>query len=378
MLGALINNCTERLPRFSRHGSLILNTAQFNNEVARERIRSTRRSFPFCVITIAIQGRHHRRRRSRMLVRLLHRNLRMTDYKADLGAGTFGVLLVDTPEMGGRAALDRLEQLADKHSLKISMDLRVHDPEGFSLSDDDEDEGDSHQDGQHRRGDDIMARWVRVDGDVQVPAEDPLVPRPGARMAFKRVVDVAGATFGLIATGPIILWAIWSIRRYDKQPALFKQTREGYLGKPFTIYKLRTMVVDAEKSQGALREQSHRDGPAFKIADDPRVTPIGNLLRKTCIDELPQLWNVLKGDMSLVGPRPLPWHESRACRAWQRRRLDIRPGMTCDWQVNKKNIKSFDDWMRLDLRYIDDLGIFRDFGLIARTIAVPMSGRGSE
>jgi lipopolysaccharide/colanic/teichoic acid biosynthesis glycosyltransferase len=136
--------------------------------------------------------------------------------------------------------------------------------------------------------------------------------------------------------------------------------------------------VDAEDSQSELQAQSYRDGPAFKVADDPRVTPVGRPLRKYCIDELPQLWNVLKGEMSLVGPRPLPWHESRACQGWQRRRLEVRPGLTCDWQVDKAKVETFDDWMRLDLRYIDEIGLIRDLRLIARTVAVPIHGRGSE
>jgi lipopolysaccharide/colanic/teichoic acid biosynthesis glycosyltransferase len=373
VIGALITDLKERLPGVGAGDPLLLSADQFHREVARERIRATRRSFPFCVIAIELTHKERRRRRARrLLVRLLHRNLRMTDHKAVLGPGKYGVLLVDTPEMGGRLAMDRIAELAERHGLPVSVCLRVHDPEGFDPGD-----GPSNE-GQRRRGDDPSARWIRVDGDVRVSSEDPLVPRPMLRMVAKRALDIVGAGVGLTVTGPIILAAMYAIRRHDSGPAIYKQTREGHRGKPFTIYKLRTMVVDAEKQQSALRDQSHRDGPAFKIANDPRVTPVGRFLRKTCIDELPQLWNVLKGDMSLVGPRPLPWHESRACSGWQRRRLEVRPGLTCDWQINKAHIKSFDDWMRLDLRYIDELGLFRDLRLIAKTFTVPMSGRGSE
>ncbi|MFK8115561.1 MAG: sugar transferase [Rubripirellula sp.] len=355
---------------------MLLNATEFNREVARERIRATRRSFPFCMIVIELKGSEQLRRRNHMMVRLLHRHLRMTDHKGILGQGKYGILLVDTPEMGGRSALDRLTQLTNRHGLHVTMDLRVHDPSGFRPEDDDDD--DDSGTGLRRRDDEVTAKWIRVDGQVDVTTEDPLVPRPLMRMVAKRSLDILGASAGLVMTGPIIAWAMWRIRKHDSAPAVFKQTREGLRGKPFTIYKLRTMCVDAESSQAALRSHSHRDGPAFKIENDPRVTPIGDFLRKTCIDELPQLWNVLKGDMSLVGPRPLPWHESRACGSWQRRRLDVRPGMTCYWQVDKKSVESFDDWMRLDLRYIDEIGIFRDLGLIAKTVVVPMSGRGSE
>ena len=371
MLG-LFSDLTARLPTMGGRSHLLLNATQFNREVMRERIRATRRSIPFCVLTVEIRGRQQRRRRARVLVRLLHRYLRMTDHKGLIGPGKYGVLLVDTPEMGGRCVLDRLAMLCNQNQIPVSIGLRVHDPEGFDPDDD------GPTDGSRRHDDEPSARWQRINSDVEVSSEDPLVPKPRVRMAIKRSVDIIGASLGLLAFGPVILAAMAAIRRHDGGPAMFKQTREGMAGRPFTIYKLRTMVVDAEKFQSTLREQSHRDGPAFKMAEDPRVTPIGRLLRKTCVDELPQLWNVLKGDMSLVGPRPLPWHESRACQGWHRRRLEVRPGLTCSWQICKSNVESFDDWMRLDLRYIDELNLVRDLQLIAKTVTVPMRGRGSE
>ena len=385
MLGALITDWTERLSASGLHDPLLLSAAAFNREVARERLRATRRTFPFCVLTIEVKATPNRRRQIRTLVRMLHRNLRMTDHKAVLGNGLFGVLLVDTPEMGGRTVIDRLSGLVNAKGLSVTMSLRVHDPNGFSPESDDTPPGDGstrHDDAHHhngrRRGEDRDVRWLPVDGEVQVTSEDPMVPQPKYRMAIKRALDIVGSSVGLVLTSPIVLAAIVAIRRHDGQGAIFTQTREGHRGKPFTIYKLRTMVVDAEESQAELREQSHRDGPAFKISHDPRVTPIGQLLRKTCVDELPQLWNVLKGDMSLVGPRPLPWHESRACDPWHRRRLDVRPGMTCYWQVDKANVESFDDWMRLDLKYLDQFNVVEDLKLIAKTVTVPIMGRGSE
>ena len=194
----------------------------------------------------------------------------------------------------------------------------------------------------------------------------------------KRSVDILGASVGLTLGSPVILGSMLAVKLTSPGEAMFKQTREGLRGRPFTIWKLRTMVVGAEERQADLRKDSHRDGPAFKIKKDPRVTPIGKFLRASCIDELPQLWNVLKGDMSLVGPRPLPWHESRACSAWHRRRLDVKPGMTCLWQVNKAKAKTFDDWMRMDLQYVDGKGFLRDLRLIVKTFIVPLTGRGSE
>lgn len=202
--------------------------------------------------------------------------------------------------------------------------------------------------------------------------------RAGVSDAVKRVVDIAGASFGLICSAPVMVPVMAMIWWNDRGNPIFCQTREGRFGRPFTIYKLRTMQMDAESKQDELRAMSHRDGPAFKIQDDPRVTRLGKFLRKSCLDELPQLVNVLLGHMSLVGPRPLPWNESRDCGHWHRRRLQVRPGMTCYWQIEKGRVESFDDWMRLDVAYLASRSWIEDIKLIVRTVTVPLSGRGGD
>ncbi|QDT09392.1 sugar transferase [Stieleria marina] len=370
MLGALVSEWTGLGNRQGQ--DLLLTTGEFNREIARERMRATRRSIPFCVLTLELVGSIQKRRRKRLLVRLLHRNVRMTDQKGVLSANKFGILLVDTPEMGGRAVLDRLTAETQRLNLNVKLDLKVHDPEGF-------DSDDFPSGKKQRLGDDPSQRWLRVDeANVQVSGEDPMVPRPMMRMAVKRSLDIFGASVGLTLGSPIILGSMAMVKFTSPGPALFTQTREGLRGRPFKIYKMRSMVVDAEARKAELSDANHRDGPAFKVDKDPRVTKVGRFLRASCIDELPQLWNVLKGDMSLVGPRPLPWHESRACNNWHRRRLDAKPGMTCNWQVNKAKAKTFDEWMRMDLQYIDRIGLIRDLRLIALTFLVPLTGRGSE
>ncbi|QDV41692.1 UDP-glucose:undecaprenyl-phosphate glucose-1-phosphate transferase [Stieleria neptunia] len=425
MLAALINRLQSRNSVLRDGDSLLLTRTEFNREVSRERIRATRRSIPFCIVTIDVAGGRQLQSRRRALIRTLHRNVRLTDQKADLGNNRFAVLLVDTPEMGGRSVLDRLAGLCETRKIDATLSLRVHDPEGF---DPDRDVDLPTGGGKRRRDDAPESSWLRVDrssGDAlglavqQRPAfspestfspergrsaeissrdEDAATPgaahkvassvsvtreallsdRPLAKRLTKRAIDLAGASIGLVLVSPVLVAAAVAVKLTSPGPAFFKQTREGMGGKPFTIYKMRTMVVDAESKQSALRQKSHRDGPAFKIKHDPRVTPIGHLLRKTCIDELPQFINVLRGDMSLVGPRPLPWHESRACNHWQRRRLDVPPGMTCYWQVNKAAAETFDDWMRMDLQYVDRNDLWRDLRLIARTALVPLTGRGGE
>ena len=414
MIGTLIDQLTNSR-NLSRDGdSLLLTTTEFNREVARERIRATRRSIPFCIVTIQLLGRKQLRTRRRTLARLLHRNLRLTDHKAALDRDRFAVLLVDTPEMGGRAVLDRLGGLCDSQRIEVELSLRVHDSEGFNPEDDSE----FPSGNESRRVDDPqMPDWYRVDpgesngasslavgliemppvgtqeravastdrrssssqsGGVCVSSEELLIARPLVARVVKRSVDLVGASVGLLVASPVLLAASAAVKFTSPGPVLFTQTREGMAGRPFTIYKIRTMIVGAEGQQAELRKESHRDGPAFKIKRDPRVTRVGHFLRRTCIDELPQLINVLRGEMSLVGPRPLPWHESRACNQWHRRRLDVPPGMTCHWQVNKSAAESFDDWMRMDLQYVDRHGLWKDLRLIARTLIVPLTGRGSE
>lgn len=194
---------------------------------------------------------------------------------------------------------------------------------------------------------------------------------------WKRGIDIVGASAGLTLLSPMLIAAAVSIKCSSKGPVFFWQDREGKDGKQFGILKFRTMVVNAEELQNDLREKSEQDGPAFKLTDDPRVTKIGKYLRKSCIDELPQLWNVLKGDMSLVGPRPLPLHESLACTAWQRARLTVLPGLTCTWQAYGGRDVKFAQWMQMDLDYISRRSFFFDLRLIFDTACIALMHRGS-
>src|SRR5207249_3744451 len=150
---------------------------------------------------------------------------------------------------------------------------------------------------------------------------------------------------------PLFVVIALAIKSSSRGPILFKQQRSGRGGKPFTMYKFRSMGVDAEARKLELLELNEQDGPAFKLKNDPRVTRLGRILRTTSLDELPQLWNVVKGEMSLVGPRPLPCAESDASEPWHRQRLDVTPGLTCIWQVKGRSSVSFADWVRMDVQY---------------------------
>lgn len=190
-----------------------------------------------------------------------------------------------------------------------------------------------------------------------------LFPHP----LWKRTLDIAGAFIGLILLSPVLASVSALIKLTSPGPVLFKQLREGHGGRLFTIYKFRTMRVGADAEKATLQAQSEQDGPAFKMEQDPRITPIGGFLRKTCLDELPQLWNVLIGDMTLVGPRPLDHRESTQIARWGRRRLHVMPGLTCIWQVHGKSKVSFNEWMRMDIRYSQKVSLWRDIKLMLAT-----------
>jgi lipopolysaccharide/colanic/teichoic acid biosynthesis glycosyltransferase len=194
---------------------------------------------------------------------------------------------------------------------------------------------------------------------------------------WKRAIDITGALVGLTVFLPLLVAVAAMIKLTSPGPVFFVQRRSGRGNKPFSMYKFRSMVTGAEAQKQDLMTLNEQDGPAFKIENDPRITAVGRLIRATSLDELPQLFNVLKGDMSLVGPRPLPCDESDACANWQRRRLNVTPGLTCIWQVKDRRTKiPFADWMRMDLRYIASRTFLHDVRLILKTIVTVVGRRG--
>jgi lipopolysaccharide/colanic/teichoic acid biosynthesis glycosyltransferase len=166
------------------------------------------------------------------------------------------------------------------------------------------------------------------------------------------------------------------IKLTSKGPVLFTQRRSGLNGRQFSLYKFRTMVNNAEELKSQLAQDNEMDGPVFKMKKDPRVTRLGSFLRKSSLDELPQLFNILKGEMSLVGPRPPLPEEVERYQLWQRRRLSMKPGLTCIWQVSGRNDISFDNWMKMDLDYIDNWSLLFDLKLISITVKEMLLGKG--
>jgi lipopolysaccharide/colanic/teichoic acid biosynthesis glycosyltransferase len=213
----------------------------------------------------------------------------------------------------------------------------------------------------------ISNSWQQTDDVLAAPME-PLFAQ--ATRPWKRCLDVLGGIAALVLLSPVLLVAAIAVKLTTRGPIFFWQRRSGRGGVPFRMCKFRSMVVDAEAKKKELLSKNEQDGPAFKIRFDPRVTWVGAILRRTSIDELPQLWNVLKGEMSLVGPRPLPCDETAKCLNWQRRRVDVTPGMTCIWQLHGRSKVSFDDWVRMDISYIRELSLVHDIKLLVGTLPV--------
>ena len=196
----------------------------------------------------------------------------------------------------------------------------------------------------------------------------------------KRILDVVGALTLLIFTAPIMLIVAILIRATSPGPIIFSQNRSGLHGRPFRMYKFRSMVTNAEQARAELEARNEMSGPVFKVKNDPRITPLGSWLRRTSLDEFPQLWNVIRGEMSLVGPRPLPLYETANFGdVSQRRRMSVRPGLTCLWQVRGRNkINDFKDWVQLDLEYIDRWSLRLDIEILLRTVPVVLFGWGAK
>ncbi len=199
---------------------------------------------------------------------------------------------------------------------------------------------------------------------------------PTVAQLAKRTIDVAGAAIGVIALAPVFLICSLAVKLTSPGPIFFRQQRVGQSERRFNCLKFRTMRVGAHAQQSLLRSNSTQDGPAFKMPKDPRVTQVGRILRKFSLDELPQLFNVLLGDMSLVGPRPPIPTEVDKYTWWQRRRVSVKPGLTCVWQVYGRNRVSFKRWVEMDLYYIDNWSLWLDFKLIAHTFRVVLRGTG--
>ncbi len=309
--------------------------------------------------------------------RLLEGRLRVTDTPGRIADGRVAILLPDTSAEGAWKVAADISEIYPPGPGRPECEVLVYPSkrkgrngdlaEDYGLTEKDDSADQQTEESKQE------ATGGRVRNDAQVSDEFFFAK---TLPLWKRSLDILGGSVGLLASLPILAAAAAMVKGTSPGPAFFQQTREGQGGKHFTMWKLRTMQVDAEEKKQELRKFSQQDGPAFKMKKDPRTTTVGKFLRMTSMDELPQFWNVLKGDMSLVGPRPLPVEESSACEGWQRRRLQVPPGMTCTWQVCERGNVSFDEWVRMDLRYAKKNSLWEDLRLLIMTLPSLLLHRG--
>jgi lipopolysaccharide/colanic/teichoic acid biosynthesis glycosyltransferase len=336
----------------STEETFLASTRHFRSAMERERLRSDRTSTCLSLLTLALAKGSASNTAYATLARVLERRLRSTDTAGWLENHKIGIILHDTPATGAWKLADDLQRAFQEVNLSVRFEVYVY--PSFGPTDQQVFDAAAHPD---------------------IAASAPTPPIYQLEMLFvqklpawKRLIDIAGASAGLAVAFPLMILTSLAIKITSRGPVFYAQQRDGLGGRKFWIYKFRTMVVNAAAIQAELRPMNEQDGPAFKLKNDPRVTPIGRLLRRTCIDELPQLLNVLKGDMSLVGPRPLPCDESSRCDSWARRRLDVTPGLTCTWQVHGGTKVTFTEWMRMDLRYACSRTLLGDLRLMILTV----------
>jgi lipopolysaccharide/colanic/teichoic acid biosynthesis glycosyltransferase len=332
----------------------LLPLAEFHRMLERERARVDRWGGQFSLLTLGTGSRGTGQTTLKFLLPALRRRLRLTDEMGWLDRHHVGVILPNSPAWGAWTVADDLCREFPPTVPIPTCAVYVY-PTQLPV--------------------------VNENGAVATRA-------PGGRTAramevlfcrrlplWKRACDLLGAGAGLILSFPVMLLIGAAIKATSPGPVLFTQWRRGLGGRPFRMYKFRSMVSDAEARKRHLIALNEQDGPAFKIKGDPRVTVTGRWLRATSLDELPQLWNVLRGDMSLVGPRPLPLAESDACEVWQRNRLDCTPGLTCLWQARKRLEVSFTQWMRMDIRYLRSRSFWGDVKLMIETVPAVFFGK---
>lgn len=218
---------------------------------------------------------------------------------------------------------------------------------------------------------------LRKDGDKNTKEIIAELGRKPFYEFVKRIMDIVGSLCGVVVLSPIFLITALAVYLEDGQSPIFSHIRVGKNGHLFRIYKFRSMHVNAENKLKDLQELNEADGPVFKIEKDPRITKVGAFIRRTSIDEIPQLWNILMGDMSIVGPRPPLPNEVEKYTEYQKQRLLVKPGLTCYWQCSGRSSLSFEEWMKLDVKYICERGLWTDIKIILKTIPAVLKGDGA-
>ncbi len=380
--------------------SHICSAKEFAHILERERCRVDRDNGHFTLILFDLQRPNQNEKNVDPIIALLkNRKLRTTDEMGWMSCKKrIGVLLHNTETKGAMVFVGEISDLMETTDEPLIYQL-CHYPDTGNLNG-----GNSKKEFQVNRlstnvrntsdrNSDRNSRSVKQDDNMLFASSfflesnlsgngiqesqnenDPFLKR---LPAWKRVFDIVGSVICIFFFLPIMISIVIAIKISSKGPVVFKQQRSGLGHKPFGFYKFRSMCLDAECRKKELMEFNEREGPVFKMANDPRVTPVGKFIRKWSLDELPQLFNVLKGDMSLVGPRPPTLDEIPKYDIWQNRRLDITPGITCIWQIYARHDKCFKKWTRMDIEYARNQSFFLDMKILVKTIPAVFSCNGA-
>ncbi len=359
----------------------ICSAEQFHHILERERARADRNSHQFSVVVLDVGSRGLNGTRAQHVASVLTNRIRFTDELGWFDNQRIAVLLPETPAEGARTLADDTCQALTACTSPPKYTIYTYPPDESDL-------GDGHCDPlvpvevcSRSKPADSQGFCHSADENAESKVKELASPMEllflRSLPLWKRAMDIVVTALTLILLSPIMIAVAVTIKLTSTGPVIFKQQRAGLGGQPFTFYKFRSMVVDAEARKKDLLKHNERTGPAFKMTDDPRVTRIGTFLRKWSLDELPQLFNVLKGDLSLVGPRPLPIQEMLQQNRWQNERLSITPGITCLWQVYARQDKSFDRWSRLDIEYITKRSPLLDLKILLMTLPAVLSRKGA-
>jgi len=342
----------------------LLSAPQFEQAAISERMRVDRNGSVLSILLLRIPPTSSIHNPYTFLGRALAGRLRITDSAGLTHDGQIGVLLPDTPATGARKVAQDICHLFDRDEDRPDWEVLVY-PDQPAQREWMDDRIPVGQEAPGEQPVGVSATVGRATAPVSTLSAEHLFARH--LPWWKRATDITVGSLGLVIAAPVIALGAGAVMLSSRGGPFFVQQREGLGGRRFNIFKIRTMNIDAEKRKEDLRQHSEQDGPAFKMSSDPRVTRVGQILRALSLDELPQLLNVVRGDMSLVGPRPLPVEESTRCEAWQRQRLQVTPGITCTWQVRARNQVPFDEWVRMDLNYLRRQSLLHDMRLLLET-----------
>ncbi|MCC6785752.1 MAG: sugar transferase [Planctomycetes bacterium] len=349
-------------PQLHLESREILNRERFVAAMRRERDLADRHGLGASVVLVQLPT--ERRDLAAEVFRYLERRMRDTDTMGWFDESTPGVLLPCTDSAGAWSVAIDVGLLLRSNGIESGVRVLT--------------QASQVEQRRKRDGDDDDRRGTGApEANAHLPAEPLSAFLVQPTPSWKRAIDIAGAGLGLVLLAPVLLGIALAVRLDSRGPVLFRQRRVGRGGRIFHMLKFRSMVVDAEAQKARLAAQNEASGPVFKMKHDPRITRVGRVLRKWSLDELPQLWNVVVGDMSLVGPRPPTPDEVRHYRPWQRRRLELTGGLTCFWQTSGRSDVSFEDWVRMDLRYARERSPWTDSLILARTVPAVLGARGA-